>query len=235
MVLMLGVVVELLFLYSRLAWVAAAAVLIVGLTTSRQVGGLRQFGLALLVVFTLLGVIGTPYMAHLAQVAVGLKPSVAESPLSFRVAAWFDTPRVVQGRFLAGTGLGTFMAYRATVDIPRSRFLPPDFHAPLHPHNAYLQQIAETGIVGGLAYVAMWGMALWAGWRICTRAETELEIHSGLFLALVAIAVSNLGENMFEGMERLRLYSIAWILTAFVIAAWKPEPTPRQASVEDVV
>jgi hypothetical protein len=81
----------------------------------------------------------------------------------------------------------------------------------------------------------MWGMALWAGWRICMRAGAEREIHSGLFRALVAIAVSNLGENMFEGTERLRLQSIAWMVTAFMIAASTREPAQRLVPVQDVV
>lgn len=234
-VLMLGVIVELLFLYSRLAWAAAAAVMAAAFIVSLKLGGIRRYILALVVVGSLIGIVGTPYMVQLAKVATGLEHRADTSPLSFRVAAWLDTPRVIQGRVFAGTGLGTFMAFRPTVNLPRSRFLPPGFPAPLHPHNAYLQQAAETGIVGGLAYIAMWATALWAGWRISTRPETELDVHSGLFLALVAIAVSNLGENMFEGTERLRLHSIAWIVTAFVVAAWKPTPVPDPSPVEDVV
>ena len=234
-VLILGVVVEVLFLYSRLAWAAAAGVMAAAFITSVRLGGLRRYAVAMIVIGTLVGIVGTPYMAHLAKMATGLEHRGGESSLSFRVAAWLDTPRVMRGRILAGTGLGNYMAYRPTVDMPRSQHLPPGFPEPLHPHNAYLQQTAETGILGGLSYLAMWVTAIWAGWRISTRPGAELAIHSGLFLAVVAIAVSNLGENMFEGTERLRLYSIAWMVTAFVIAAWKPEPAARQAPVEDVV
>ena len=90
----------------------------------------------------------------------------------------------------------------------------------MHPHNAYLQQLAEVGIVGGAAYAMMWATALWAGWRVSTNSAFGHGINVGLFLALVAIAVANLGENMFEGTERLRLQSIAWIAAALITAEW---------------
>jgi hypothetical protein len=66
----------------------------------------------------------------------------------------------------------------------------------------------------------MWATALWAGWRIGAHEGPGLAINVGLFLALVAIAVANLGENMFEGTERQRLHSIAWIVTALIITEW---------------
>lgn len=231
-ILILGVVVELLFLYSRLAWVATAAVLVVASVTSLRLGGFRRYVLALIVIGALLGVVGTPYMTSIAKMAAGLEQGM-ESGLSFRVAAWLDAPGVIRRHMLVGTGLGTFMAVRPTIDLPRSPFLPPGLPTPLHPHNIYLQQLAETGIIGGLAYIALWATALWAGWRISTRRGPRLETSLSLFFALVAIATANLGENMFEGTERLRLQTIAWIVTALVIAEWSRGRAPRPTRVDD--
>jgi hypothetical protein len=93
--------------------------------------------------------------------------------------------------------------------------------------------MAEVGIVGGAAYVAMWATALWAGWRISAGEGPGLGINVSLFLALVAIAAANLGENMFEGTERQRLHTMAWMMAAFVIAAWSRGTIQRHRQAED--
>jgi O-antigen ligase len=220
-VLVLGAIVELLFLYSRLAWVATGAMMILALLRSLRLGGFRRSLVATIAVGALVAIVGTPYMARLARMAAGVEAgSESETGLSFRMAAWLDAPAVIRRHPLVGTGLGTFMAVRPTLDLPRSRFLPPGLPIPVHPHNAYLQQMGEVGIIGGAVYAAMWASALWAGWRVSAQEGYGIGINTSLFLGLVAVAVANLGENMFEGTERLRLQSIAWMMAAFVMAEW---------------
>ncbi len=217
-VLILAAVVECLFMYSRVPWAAMAAALIAACAYGLRIGGFRRSLLALVTIGAFVGVVGTPYMIHLARMAAGLARG-PESGLSFRVAAWVDAPKIISRNPLRGTGLGTYMAVRPTIDVPPSPYHV-GYPTPMHPHNAYLQQLAEVGIVGGAAYAMMWAAALWAGWRVSTDGALGHGINVGLFLALVAIAVSNLGENMFEGTERLRLQSIAWIAAALITAEW---------------
>ena len=218
-VLILGAVVECLFMYSRVPWAALAAALVCACLVGLRVGGFRRSLLAVAAISAFVGVVGTPYMLHLARMATGLAQG-PESGLSFRLAAWLDAPKVIARNPIRGTGLGTYMAVRPTLDVPRSPYLPPDFPTPLHPHNAYLQQLAEVGILGGAAFAIMWGTALWAGWRVSTDRALSDGVNVGLFLALVALVVSNLGENMFEGTERLRFQSMAWIAAGVIIAEW---------------
>jgi len=218
-VLILGAVVECLFMYSRVPWAALAAALVAACLVALRVGGFRRSLFAVVAIGAFVGVVGTPYMLHLARMAAGLAQG-PESGLSFRLAAWLDAPKVIARNPIRGTGLGTYMAVRPTLDVPRSPNLPPEFPTPLHPHNAYLQQLAEVGIVGGVAFAMMWATALWAGWRVSTDRALSDGINVGLFLALVALVVSNLGENMFEGTERLRFQSMAWIAAGVIIAEW---------------
>jgi O-antigen ligase len=217
--LILAAVVECLFMYSRVPWAAMAAALIAACVYGVRMGGFRRSLFALVTIGVFVGIVGTPYMMHLARMAAGLARG-PESGLSFRMAAWVDAPKVISRNPLRGTGLGTYMTVRRTIDLPPSRYHLPELPAPLHPHNAYLQQLAEVGIPGGAAYALIWATALWAGWRVSTDRALGHGINVGLFLALVAIAVSNLGENMFEGTERLRLQSIAWIAAALITAEW---------------
>jgi hypothetical protein len=228
LVLVLGAIVELLFLYSRLAWAATAAALIAGVLCSVRLGGLRRYMAALIVIGAFIWGVGTPYMLSLAKVAAGLESGdLAVGGLSYRLAAWFDAPSVIRMHPLLGTGLGTYMSVRQTIQLPRSRHLPDGLPPTLHPHNAYLQHMGEVGIVGGAAYIALWATALWAGWRITSRAKAGLQINLSLFLALIAIAVANLGENMFEGTERQRLHSIAWMVAALIVAEWNRGRLPH--------
>jgi len=212
-------VVECLFMYSRVPWAALAAALVAACLVGLRVGGFRRTLLAVAAIGAFVAVVGTPYMLHLARMAAGLAQG-PESGLSFRMAAWLDAPKVIARYPIRGTGLGTYMAVRPTIDMPRSPYLPPDLPSPLHPHNAYLQQLAEVGIVGGVAFAMMWGTALWAGWRVSTDRAVADGLNLGLFLALVALVVSNLGENMFDGTERLRFQSMAWIAAGVIIAEW---------------
>jgi O-antigen ligase len=218
-VLILGAVVECLFMYSRVPWAALAAALVAACLVGLRVGGFRRSLVAVAAIGAFVAAVGTPYMLHLARMATGLAQG-PESGLSFRLAAWLDAPKVIARNPIRGTGLGTYMAVRPTLDVPRSPYLPPEFPTPLHPHNAYLQQLAEVGIIGGAAFALMWGTALWAGWRVSTDRALSDGLNVGLFLALVALVVSNLGENMFEGTERLRFQSMAWIAAGVIIAEW---------------
>jgi O-antigen ligase len=234
LVLILGAVVECLFMYSRVPWAALAAALVAACLVALRVGGFRRSLVAVVAIGAFVGVVGTPYMLHLARMAAGLAQG-PESGLSFRLAAWLDAPKVIAKNPSRGTGLGTYMAVRPTLDIPRSARLPPEFPTPLHPHNAYLQQLAEVGVVGGAAFAMMWATALWAGWRVSTDRVLGDGINVGLFLALVALVVSNLGENMFEGTERLRFQSMAWMAAAVLIAKWNREQPVIHARADDVV
>src|SRR4029079_10827231 len=87
----------------------------------------------------------------------------------------------------------------------------------------FLQQLAETGVAGGLAYIAVWATVLWAGWRISTSRAPRFDASLGVFYALAAIAIVNLGENVFldaVAAERIRMHTLAWVLMAVAIAEW---------------
>jgi O-antigen ligase/polysaccharide polymerase Wzy-like membrane protein len=234
LLLIIAVVVELLFLYSRMAWSSAAAVLVAALITSIQRGRFRRYAFALVTVGALVAAVGSPYMMRLAKAAAGLDQAadITISPLSFRVAAWLEAARVMRGHVLAGSGLGTFSAFRMSLNLPPSPYLSPGLPEPMHPHNTYLQQIAETGIFGGLAYLAIWIVALWAGWQISKRDGPGSETNTSLFFALVAIVVANLSENMFEGTERIRLQTIAWMVAALVVTTWHRRSDPSQIALD---
>jgi hypothetical protein len=101
-----------------------------------------------------------------------------------RVLLWGDTLRMSAARPLAGFGPETFTAQFPrfeSAELARQR---PDFEWE-SPHNMFLDALAAQGVPGLFALAALYGAALWAGFRTPRDAMT-----AGLTAALVAGIVS---------------------------------------------
>jgi O-antigen ligase len=238
--LLLGVTIELVFLYSRLAWMAAFAAFVVGALASFRIGGTRRIVVAVGVVLVLLRpvLVGNPAVVRLAKVSVGLEPSEGQSSSpDARFALWRNAATIIRAHVIMGVGLGNFVQVHARVYPRAYPQLDPAEDRPAHPHNMFLQQGAEVGILGGLSYVALWAVALWTGWRASSRRTREVQPATCAFYALVVIVVTNMGENMFlntVATARVRLHSIAWILLAIVVAEWSRMLLDEDAGEEPV-
>lgn len=219
-VLMAVGVAELIFFYTRASWIAAAAVLLLALVMAVRIGGVRRYALALGIVVAVIGSVSTPVIVHLAKTVAGLEQG-REVGFGLRLGAWRDAVSVIRQHPFVGVGLGNYVAVHIASQLSSpSVVLPGQL---IHPHNIFLQQIAEIGIPGGLAYVALWATAHRAGWQTSIRNTHVFGTTLSVFYALVAITVVNLGENMFLDVvaaERVRLHTFAWILMAVVTAAW---------------
>ena len=83
--------------------------------------------------------------------------------LQGRVELWSRALYAIQDFPLTGCGLGTF---RQVVHL----LYPPFFVEPgadlAHAHNFFLQVALDLGVPGLIAYLALLGTALWAGWRL---------------------------------------------------------------------
>jgi O-antigen ligase len=235
-VLIIGSVVELVFLYSRDPWVASGVVIVGALFTTIRLGGIRRFILPLGIIVAVLMTVRTPFVVHLARMAAGLEQG-REGGLDVRLASWRYATTIIGQRPFAGMGLGNFVTGHRAVYPVGEQFLFDERYfgaGPEHPHNLFLQQTAETGVFGGLAYVAIWATGIWAGWVISTRRTNTVGSNS-LFYGLLAVVVMNVGENMFlDGVaaERVRLHTLGWMLLACVIAEWNGlqplEAAPRE-------
>jgi len=82
-----------------------------------------------------------------------------------RLAHWQAALEMWQDNFWDGVGFGdyepAYPAYRL-VNWPIALG---------HAHNYYLNVAAETGLVGLLAYVLLWGAVFWRTWQVSRRAE----------------------------------------------------------------
>ena len=212
------IMVELVFLFSRLAWLAACGALAVwGLMTLRAVGPRwRALAFACVSLLAVAVFVRDPTLSRLAESMVGA--GKVEATPGMRFTLWRRATRLIRDHPLAGVGLGNFQAAYVPYFDPKDPT--DDNRRGIHAHNLFLHQAGEVGIPGGLVYAALWGLGLFAGWRA----------ESGAFYAMVVVAVMGLGENMFLDAvfaPRARLHTISWLLLAMIVTEWSRRRVPR--------
>jgi O-antigen ligase len=111
---------------------------------------------------------------------------------------------------LTGVGLGNFGAFfSGEVDA---------YYPNMMSHSAPLSYLAESGLLGGGAFLAVVGVILWRPWRALRNPALRRErpeLHAilvGLLGALVAIDVANLFYDYY-------LRTFIWVVSGLALAA----------------
>ncbi len=139
-----------------------------------------------------------------------------------RLAHWQSALAMFRHSLWSGIGFGCYeAAYRqfALINWPIALG---------HAHNYYLNLAAETGLIGLIAYVFLWGVVLWQTWR-ATRYGHGLT--RGLALGLLGtwthISVHHLLDNLYVNNVHLQI-GVLWGVLAFIT-----EQTSEAASIYD--
>lgn len=100
-----------------------------------------------------------------------------------RQAAWAQNWIVTSEHLLFGTGPAGYAVYYMTY-FPRNA---------MATHNNYLDILSQTGITGTLAYLAIFGIALWRSYQVCRRVQGwggwEESLANAFFAGMVAVIV----------------------------------------------
>lgn len=203
-VLLAGVLLGLLELWqtdSRSAWYGVfGGFLMLWVTTRSRLPGLLALGfIGVLLLWHQSGSIW--HMWH-------LDPGRAEG---WRVAwqMFLDAPWL-------GKGLGTFMShYLSYVPV-----LVGDWSRPQYAHNCFLQILAEVGLLGFGAFVALLGWLLAAAVRQCRRAgPTHAAMLAGLLAAVTGLLINMAFDTAFYALSLATIFWALLGLTAGTLGA----------------
>jgi O-antigen ligase len=119
-----------------------------------------------------------------------------------RLAHWQAALEMWRANFWSGVGFGDYEpAY------PAYRLL----NWPIalgHAHNYYLNVAAETGLIGLLAYLLLWGAVFWQTWRVIRRAPVsawQRGLAIGLLGAWTHLSVHHLFDNLYVNNAHLHV------------------------------
>ena len=152
--------------YARGAWVAAIVILIL-LIVNKKGWKYRWVWL----VATILLVVG---VLLLLPEALGRLESVFQIKGSGRLALWQGAIEMWRNHPWTGIGIGRFQEVFPKV-FSGSGFVDSYCHA----HSDPLNRLAETGIIGILGALVLWGVIAWMGWRIWRTNNPNLRVILG--------------------------------------------------------
>lgn len=124
--------------------------------------------------------------------AVDLNMADVDSKLE-RLALWNRTGRMIAEAPVLGVGAGHWHYHILRLGLV-SNFQGFATRYFMQAHNDFLQMAAERGVIGGLAFLALLGMAWFRGWRAATggRANLTTVVATAGLTAWMAFALTNL-------------------------------------------
>lgn len=142
-----------------------------------------------------------------------------------RMAFWFAALRMWEYAPWFGVGPANFDAVYSTFAIPR-------WHMSLgHAHNIYLNVLAETGIVGFVAFIWLWGSVIslavrsYRASRRTNRWQAALSV--GVLGVVTHLAIHSLFDNLF--VQGMFLHLSLWIAILLSLHAANPAAAPTDS------
>jgi O-antigen ligase len=128
-----------------------------------------------------------------------------------RLAHWQAALEMLRYNLWTGVGLGCYepaYPHFALINWPLALG---------HAHNYYLTLAAETGLIGLLAYLVLWGAVTWQTWRMTRRARgLQRGLAIGLLGAWTHLSVHHLLDNLYVNNVHLHIGALLGLL-AFIV------------------
>ncbi len=194
----------LLMSWSRGAWLGVGAALVITIVVQSR----RAFVLSVITAFVLTFIILLSSINIIPSVIAerfsgigdyfgvfdvrGIKVDDANFAIVERMAHWQAAMEMYVDHPVLGIGIGNYAPVYPAYALPR-------WSDPLgHAHNYYLNIAAETGTIGLLAYLLLWGAAVWQGWRaVRVTHGWRRSVAAGLLGMIVALSIHNAFDNLF--------------------------------------
>lgn len=195
--------------WSRGGWLGAAAGAMIVLTLrSRQAMALGVSGALVLIFVLLLGSALPSWVpapvadrfqdipAYFGLTDVLSQPVTDENfAIIERMAHWVAAVRMWENAPWLGIGPGNYNTVYSTVNLPR-------WDEPLgHAHNIYLNTLAESGLVGFVAYLCLWLVVILWLWQQRNRAlRRQAGWTSALIIGILGVIGHSLVHNFFDNL-----------------------------------
>jgi O-antigen ligase len=220
------------FLFSRLSYVAVGVAMAVAAAYAARVGAVGRMvaAAALAVSMTAAVMAANPTFEHLARGVLGSESApggmisgvqVDVATRATRMGIWTRTLQMIRDHPLGiGVGLGNF---REVYEPRYNLELNIDGRRGVHAHNAWLHKAGELGVPGGTTFALLWLGVLWLAARDAWR--TRSLVSYAVLYVLAALLVQNTAENFFwlSHDSRGRLQALHWM--AFGIVAGRSSRT----------
>jgi len=219
--------------WSRGSWLglAAASLLVLGLHARRAaaslVAGFALLALALLVFgVSWLPEAITARLGDLGAYIAGPDPAHTEiTDANFavleRLAHWQSGLRMFTDHPWLGVGIGNYAATYSSYALPHW------YQALGHAHNIYVNLLAETGLLGALAFAVFWLSAAWQVGRIAgkmTRGDDGAPYRPALAIGVLGtltyLTVHSVFDNLFVQHMQLQLALLLGSLLAPGATRW---------------
>ncbi|MBN1429825.1 MAG: O-antigen ligase family protein [Anaerolineae bacterium] len=144
--------------------------------------------------------------------ARGVHISEANYAVLERLAHWQAAEEMARYHFWFGVGIGNYEPV-----YPGYALM--NWHHPLgHAHNIYLNFLAETGIIGLAAYLALWGCVFWHTWRATRLSDTWKRcLAIGLMGTWTHLSVHHLVDNLYAANIHLHLGALLGALSILLM------------------
>ncbi len=208
------------YTYNRAGYIALALSLVLGAAvwpTFRRV-------------FVVAVIVGAAALAlswnAVQQSAVVSQRIGARGPVEYRIEIWSNAALIFSHNPILGLGYSNFgTAYlKNNLTYADANVLPA-------PHNSVLEVAFNSGIVGALPYVTMFGIIIVGAVRFLRRARDRLE--AGLVAAFAIALVPYLVEAMVIDMVSAYYVNMVMMLVVGALFGWQSEQqTQRQTAAE---
>jgi len=225
--------------WSRGAWIGFAAALLVMAAALPRRARWGLLAVALLAIITIglynADLLPASVVARLTDFAAGLRledvRGVGINSTNYavieRLAHWQSALEMWRQHFWTGVGLGCYEpAYPAVALINWPLALG-------HAHNTYLNLLAETGLIGFLAYLVLWAAVFWQTWRI---TRTTGGLTRGLAIGLLGVwthlAVHNFFDNLYVNNVHVLVGALMGAVASLQVCKFASVQVCKCASVQ---
>jgi len=138
---------------------------------------------------------------------------------SERVLIWQSAWQMFLDHPATGIGLGQFS------DLYRNQYISPLAKEPnlMHAHNNVLQFLAETGLIGTVAFIYLFGFIMVQNYKRYVRDSNMWALS--LLLVTISFLVQGLTEYNFGHLPVIRMY---WFIAGLTYVAWNLEKSTKQ-------